>query len=101
MKPTMKTMYSFLAPVLRSLLVASITLVGFSASAQEAAIRKNLAERLPNLAGLVEAPGGHELINSYDGSWPTIAAAVARFAAAVAVQAPDVSSHTTIQPTNQ
>lgn len=48
MKPTMKTMYSFLAPVLRSLLVASITLVGFSASAQEAAIRKNLAERLPN-----------------------------------------------------
>ena len=65
------------------------------------AVTKRLAERLPNLVGLVEAPGGHELINSYDGSWPTIAAAVARFAATVAVQAPGVSSHTTIQPTNQ
>lgn len=66
MKPTMKTMYSFLAPVLRSLLVASITLVGFSASAQEAAIRKNLAERLPNFSKIDEVkqtamPGLYEV----------------------------------------
>ena len=66
MKPTMKTMYSFLAPVLRSLLVASITLVGFSATAQEAAIRKNLAERLPNFSKIDEVkqtamPGLYEV----------------------------------------
>ena len=62
----MKTMYSFLAPVLRSLLVASITLVGFSATAQEAAIRKNLAERLPNFSKIDEVkqtamPGLYEV----------------------------------------
>ena len=66
MKPTMKTMYSFLATVLRSLLVASITLVGFSATAQEAAIRKNLAERLPNFSKIDEVkqtamPGLYEV----------------------------------------
>jgi carboxylesterase len=47
-------------------------------------VTRRLAARLPNLAAYVEAPGGHELINSYDSSWPAIAAAVQHYAAALA-----------------
>ena len=48
MNHTMKTKHSFLAPVLRTLLVASITLAGFAATAQEAAIRRTWVNGCPN-----------------------------------------------------
>lgn len=48
---------------------------------------RRLAARLPNLAGYVEVAGGHELVNSYDGSWPTVAAEIERFLPSVAVEA--------------
>lgn len=62
----MKPIHSFLAPVLRTLLVASIALLGFAATAQEAAIRKNLAERLPDFKKIDEVsqtamPGVYEV----------------------------------------
>ena len=47
-------------------------------------ITKRLAARLPNLADYVEVAGGHELVNSYDSSWPAVAAAVGHFAQSVA-----------------
>jgi len=47
-------------------------------------ITRRLAARLPNLADYIEVAGGHELVNSYDSSWPTVAAAVGRFAQSVA-----------------
>ena len=66
MKPTMKPQHSFLTPLLRSVLVASVALVGFAATAQEAAIRKNLAERLPDFKKIDEVtqtamPGLYEV----------------------------------------
>lgn len=60
------------------------------------AVTKRLAARLPNLVELVEVAGGHELINSYDGSWPAITAAVQRYLPVVAAQP---SAHHTTPPT--
>jgi carboxylesterase len=47
---------------------------------------RQLAARLPQLADYVEVPGGHELVNSYDSSWPTVAAVVARYLSALTAQ---------------
>jgi carboxylesterase len=65
------------------------------------AVTRLLAARLPNLAGLVEVPGGHELANSYDSSWPMIAAAVESYATAVALQPDGALVRINSQPTNQ
>ena len=64
-------------------------------------VTKRLAGRLPNLAGLVETPGGHELVNRYDSSWPAVAAAVERFAAAIAAPGSVAPFAGNIQPTTQ
>ena len=69
MNLTMKYMHSlssFLAPVLRTLLVTSIALAAVAATAQEAAIRKNLAERMPEFQKIDEVtltamPGIYEV----------------------------------------
>lgn len=49
-------------------------------------VTRRLAARLPNLAEYVEVPGDHELIRAGGASWPTIAAAIIRYARAIAAQ---------------
>jgi carboxylesterase len=49
-------------------------------------VTKRLAARLLHLADYVEVPGGHELVNSYNSSWPAVAAAVGRYISAITAQ---------------
>jgi carboxylesterase len=59
------------------------------------AVTRRLVARLPHLVGYVEVAGGHELINSDDDSWPTIAAAVERCVTALATTAGSPIIHPT------
>lgn len=63
-------------------------------------ITRQLAARLRNLAAYVEVTGGHELINNDDSSWPTIAAAVKRHAAAIASQSDGATISNRMQSSN-
>jgi esterase/lipase len=64
------------------------------------AVTRQLVARLSNLTEYVEVPGGHELINGNDGSWPAIAEAVRRYTQAISGHSSGHSSGHTNQPTH-
>lgn len=57
------------------------------------AITRELARRLPNLAGYVEVDGEHDLVRGVAPGWPTVAAMVRRFAAHIAAPAKPVQNN--------
>ena len=62
-------------------------------------VTRRLAARLPQLADYVEVAGGHELVNSYDRSWPAVAAAVTRYIATLAAPGANPAAGADHQPT--